>query len=293
MESLSLRTVVFITAFPPVGIEAGVFLFWPNLTKQVKKLIIHFQNYFIIFSMSNSEKTQLVATNHLDVASPPLILHVLDTVKPDILVGESNELLDLKSEVRDSIWNALFDDLRIDEETQRMFYSFANDKEHLLSKAYAHEHGIPYHMIDLPEETSQQEAEMFATKFLVDLFRELPPAKAVEKVREYVRGRFFSNYAAQNEYPEQSGYGGYDIEKQIEHSSSDMVAVRDPHMAKELSGIMDENPDKRILGFFGLIHLVDPYTPKALQLFNDPLHNFRYHLRGKEVKFTKLIDWKK
>jgi hypothetical protein len=241
---------------------------------------------------SAPEKTQLVGTNHVDLAAPQLITQVLDKIEPDILVGESNELLDLKTEVRDSIWNALFNDLKVDKETRQMFYSIADDKEHYLSREYARENGIPYYMIDLPEEKSQHEAEMYANKFFVDLLRELPPKVAVEKVREYIRNRFLAHYAAQNEYPEESGYAGYEVEKHIKHSSPKLVAIRDSHMAQELSKIMHENPNEKILGFFGLIHIVDPYTPRALQLFNEPLQNMRYHLRDVSAGFTKLIDWK-
>ena len=225
------------------------------------------------------KETQIIGTFHMDLASPQIMQKILDEVKPDILVGESNELLDLKSEIRDMVWMTLFDQLDIDEETQRMFYAMEPDKEHTISKQYAHRNKIDYYMLDIPEELDHGIASTFARKSIVKTLKESPEEEAISMIKSLIRQNYARHLKAQDNNPPCVRL--YNTDDILNSTSPQWVAERDPHMAKELIKIMDENPDKSILGFFGLIHIVD----------RGPFKNMRYHLRDKNVKFSKLIDW--
>ncbi len=236
------------------------------------------------------KETQIIGTFHMDLASPEIMEKVLDKVKPDILVGEANEALDLKTKVRDMIWATVFDRFDIDEELQRKFYALENDKEHSISRAYAYRNRIPYYLIDAPEESNHAEVTAFARRPLAESFANDFTAKQGKKeVIDYIKRNFARHFEAQDKNPPCARL--YDIETSLKPTFPQLVEDRDQPMAQELIRIMNDNPGKSILGFFGLIHGIDPFLPKATELFGGPFENMRFHLRDRNVKFSKLIDW--
>jgi len=225
----------------------------------------------------------------MDLASPEIMPKILEQVTPDILIGESNEVLDMKSEVRDMVWSTLFDVLELDEETRAMFYATENDKEHVASKLYSTQKSVPYYMLDLPEERDIFEIQAYARKKMAERFASLPPEQARMALTEFIRQNYARHLEAQDGSPPCARL--YDIENSLNPKLAAMLKVRDPHMAKEIIKIMDENPDRSILGFFGVGHVADPFCHQAQEIFDGPFENLRYHLRDRDIKFSKLIDW--
>lgn len=229
--------------------------------------------------------TTLVGTFHVDVCGEELIGKALSELNPEIIVAESNTALDIKAKKAHEIWSGLFDYLGINEDLRKKFFAVSTEKEHVLSMQYAKDKGIPFFMVDLPEELSIYYNEIANHERLTCSYRDLSIDDAREMVIEKVEFNYRRHLTGQK--LQKKNIYNYSL---LTSNSVRHIGKRDEYMAAQIKNIISENPDKKICGFFGLLHLIDPKSEKVKELFDEDLKNLRYHL-GEDIRYMKLIDF--
>lgn len=231
----------------------------------------------------------LIGTFHMELAGEELINKALQQLNPDLLVAESNEFLDIKATRRQDLWSGLFDYLAISPELRKKFFACQPYKEHLLSKLYAQEKKIPLVMVDLPEEIDDLFVEAYSEKDLVKSYREdLDLNTARQFVIERIEREYEWHFLAQGpQLPNPVFYDG----SRITPCSIDHVGEREVYMAQQIKEVLIKHSDKRICGFFGMLHLVDPNSRRIIDLFERNFKNLRHYLGEENITYTNLVDF--
>ncbi|MEK6969159.1 MAG: hypothetical protein AABW48_01900 [Nanoarchaeota archaeon] len=231
----------------------------------------------------------LIGTFHMELAGEELINKALQQLNPDLLVAESNDALDIKATRRQDLWSGLFDYLAISPELRKKFFACQPYKEHLLSKSYAREKKIPLIIVDLPEEIDDLFVEAYSGKDLVKSYREdLDLKTARQFVIESIEREYERHFLAQGpQLPNPIFYDG----SRITSRSIDHVGERDVYMAQQIKEVLIKHSGKRICGFFGMLHLVDPNSKRITDLFEGKFKNLRYYLGEENITYASLIDF--
>lgn len=240
--------------------------------------------------MAEEENKILIAgTYNSDLEGGRRTKWVLESFKPDIIVGDTNQLLNSKASTKEMIWAILFDEYEISIDVQEKWKAIQTYKEHLAAYNYATAKRIPYFMIDNDEKLNSRDVSLYAqTELIEELKVCFTPDKIQNHIRRMVEQKF--NHHQKNQHGEPYCKKYYQDRFLCKESSLYYADERGENLAREFQSITRKHQDVRIFGFFKGTQVVRPDSIWATQILGRPVHNLRYHLGKKGIEYGQLVD---
>lgn len=235
------------------------------------------------------DKILIAGTFTNDLESGRRMKQLLDRFKPDVIVGETSQLLDMKASTREMVWAVLFDEYEIPSEIHERWKALQTHKEHIAAQNYSTAKRVPYYMIDKTQEVNPRDIEVYAQIALIEeLKTNLSPEDIRDFVREMVDRKFYQLQWIQNDNPSSKKY--YSTASLLKGGRPFYTDERGSVLAQELQIIMDRHSQAKILGFFDGAQVVKPTSIWATQALERPLHNVRYHVGEDGITYGQLVD---
>ena len=231
----------------------------------------------------------IAGTFNNDLQSGRRMKWLLEEFKPDIIIGETNQLLDAKVLTREMIWAVLFDEYDISVDVQKKWKAIQTHKEHLAVQQYATRNRKLYFMADPHGEISNDEVSLYAQ---IDLIQELKSELAPEELREHVRQmveRIFDRcQTKQSGNPYCAKF--YSDKFMCRRGRVFYADERGVLLAREFEKIMADYKGFKIFGFVDGIHVVNPRSFYATSILGRDFYNLRYHLGEDDIQYGQLVD---
>lgn len=231
----------------------------------------------------------IAGTFNNDLESGRRMQWLLEEFKPDLIVGEVNQLLDMKASTREMVWAVLFDEYEIPVDVQEKWKAIQTHKEHLAVYDYStSKKNILYFMLD-DEALNARDVALYAQ---TDLVEEMKKGSTPEEIREWVRkevdSKFYKYQEVQNGKPYCKKY--YEDRFLCKRGKPFYADDRGEMLAQRFQTIMKDYSGARIFGFFQGTQIVKPNSVWATQALGRPMHNIRHYLGEEGIKYGQLVD---
>ena len=227
-------------------------------------------------SDKRKEKFTVLGTMKTDIEGDKRMQNALETIKPDVLAGNSSQLLAVKASTREMVWSVLFDELDVPLDIQKKWRAIQTHKEHCVAQQYATSRRIPYFMINHEEEDAHypKAATLYAQQELVEEFRQHEnPDQIRSYIAQMVNRKFNKHYEDQilcnnihYYYSSQYLCKGNAMRYSEEHAF---------HFLRELNLLADMYKNRKICMFIDGVQIVNPRHSAVLTQLNRPLYNLR------------------
>lgn len=238
------------------------------------------------------EKLTVLGVMKTDIEGGKRMQNALETIKPDLIAGESSQLLAAKASTREMLWSVLFDELKVPLDIQKKWEAIQTHKEHHIAQQYAASNCIPYFMIDHEEEIApySRTVSLYAQQELVDNLRKQDDPKRVRSyIAKIVNRKFDKHFEDQItcgniNYYYSSHYlcKGNAIRYAEEHAF---------HFLHELNMLADMYKNMKICMFIDAVHVVNPRHATVLKQLSRPLYNLRYYIGEEYADYHQLVEF--
>lgn len=238
------------------------------------------------------EQTTVLGVMKTDIQGHQRMRSALETIKPDILVGESSQLLAAKASTREMIWSVLFDEMDVPPVIQEKWKALQTHKEHYTAQQYSSSLRIPYFMVNHEEDDAHypHAASLYAQQELVE---ELRNHHNPEHVRSYiadmVNRKFDKLYEDQIERENiHHYYSAHYLCKQHFIRYAEEHAF---HFLHELNTVRHMYSGAKICMFIDGLQIVNPHHSVVMRQLNRPFYNLRHYLGEDDATYHQLVEF--
>ena len=235
------------------------------------------------------EKILVAGMFNGDLESGKRMRQVLEKFSPDIIVGETNQLLDLKASTRELVWAVLFDECDVPQDIQEKWHAIQKHKEHLAAQNYATSKRVPYFMVDADERQSRPDIINYTEEDLIEYMnRELVTEEILDYIRENTEDEFDELKKQQDWHPRCKKY--YREDFLCKGDRPNFAEQKAAALSAEFMEVIKRYPNSKIFGFFDGTQIVKPTSIWSNRALGRPMQNLRHYVGESGIQYGMLVD---